>query len=165
MPVALARSLPFTTIAANAKTASRSSRTAFTPTGSAVTAFWPTPSACPVWLLLQPGQPVSSAGAPAGVALDANRDYAGSAVQNRRSRAPDRPLCSLSPRQRLALPELVPLRCLRRQQQLTPPLVPNSAFHRLSLRSRAQNHPPFASRRRIVPDKPLRLLALVPRRP
>src|ERR1039458_2061532 len=72
----------------------------------------------PARLRLQPGQPVPLAVAPA-LALGPDRNPPRPTLQNRRSRAPHRPLCSLSPRQRLALPELVPLRRLRRQQQLT----------------------------------------------
>jgi len=40
-------------------------------------------------------------------------------IQNRRSRAPNRPLHPLSPGHRLAVPEPVPLACPRRQQRLT----------------------------------------------
>src|SRR5229473_6133321 len=87
---------------------------------------------------LQPGQPVPFAVASA-LALGADRNSARPALQNRRPHTPDRPLHPFPPGYRLALPGSVPLRRARRQQQLTRPLVPNSAFHRLSLRSRAQN--------------------------
>jgi len=66
-------------------------------------------------------QPVPLAVAPA-LALGPDRKRCALTVQNRRSRSPDRPLCSLSTSPAAALPELVALCRLRRQQQLTGPL-------------------------------------------
>src|SRR5207244_11418074 len=64
---------------------------------------------------LQPGQLLSSAVA-APLAFRPERNLARKALQNWRSRSPHRPLCSLSPRHRLAVSELVP-RCRLRCQQ------------------------------------------------
>src|ERR1019366_3131697 len=55
----------------------------------------------------------------AALALRPDRNFARSTVQNRRPRPPHRPLHPLPPGQRLALPEFVPLRRARPQQQLT----------------------------------------------
>ena len=74
------------------------------------------------------------------LALGADRNSTCPPVQNRRSRAPDL-LHPLPAGQRLALPEPVPLRRLRRQR-LTRFRASDRDVHRPSRRSRAQNHPP-----------------------
>src|SRR5208337_2604343 len=101
---------------------------------------------------LQPGQPVPLAVA-AALALGPDRNPARPTLQNRRSRAPDRSLCSLSPRHRLALPELVPLCRARRRQQLTQALVAQLTFHPQFVRSPAQNHP-LSVQTQFPSDKP-----------
>src|SRR5207245_7914475 len=106
---------------------------------------------------LQPGQPVPSAGA-AALALGADRNPARPTLQNRRPRSPDRPLHPLPPRQRLALPEPVPLCRLRRQQRLTRVLIPELTFHPQLLRSRAQN----LSARHLYPLGPHTRVLLTP---
>src|SRR5438128_2354532 len=106
---------------------------------------------------LQPGQPVPSAVA-AALALGADRNPARPTLQNRRPRSPDRPLHPLPPRQRLALPEPVPLCRLRRQQRLTRVLIPELTFHPQLLRSRAQN----LSARHLYPLGPHPLVLLTP---
>src|SRR5207245_4225893 len=106
---------------------------------------------------LQPGQPVPSALA-AALALGADRNPARPPLQNRRPRSPDRPLHPLPPRQRLALPEPVPLCRLRRQQRLTRVLIPELTFHPQLLRSRAQN----LSARHLYPLGPHTLVLLTP---
>src|SRR2546427_1722503 len=100
---------------------------------------------------LQPGQLLSSAVA-APLAFGPDRNLARKALQNRRSRSSHCPLCSLSPRHRLAVSELVPRCRLRRQQRLTRPFAPNPAFHRLSLPSRAQNYPSTSRKPAVDPS-------------
>src|SRR5207245_3833663 len=106
---------------------------------------------------LQPAQPVPSAVA-ASLALGADRNTARPTLQNRRPRSPDRPLHPLPPRQRLALPEPVPLCRLRRQQRLTRVLIHELTFHPQLLRSRAQN----LSARHLYPLGPHTLVLLTP---
>lgn len=60
-------------------------------------------SASPARLRLQSGQSVSSAATSAAVALGANRNSTCTPVQNRRSRAPDRPVHPRPPGHRLAV--------------------------------------------------------------
>jgi hypothetical protein len=98
----------FTTIAASARTASRNSRTASRrPVKLSPLSGQRLPPA-PVWLCLQPGQPVSPATASAAVALGSNRNSAHTSLQNRRSRAPDRPMHPRPPSHRLAVAISIP---------------------------------------------------------
>src|SRR5215472_19286653 len=62
----------------------------------------------PLWLRLQPSQPVSSAAASAALALGSNRNSARTPVQNRQSRAPDRSVHPCPPVHRLALAISIP---------------------------------------------------------
>src|SRR5437016_13503068 len=100
---------------------------------------------------LQPGQLLPSAVA-AALAFGTDRNSARPTLQNRRPHSSDGSLHSHSPRQRLAVSELVPLRRPCRQQRLTETLAPDSTFHHQSRPSRAQKPPATCSRRCFVPD-------------
>ena len=100
----------------------------------AVTASWPTPSVCPARLLLHPRQPFSSALPQPGAPPRSNFSAPHSSNSALASATPPAVFAFISP---AAGPlELVALRRLRRQQQLTPSLSSNSTPNRWSLRSR-----------------------------